>query len=205
MLHIIKRTAPLKFFLSYYGPHKHLFFLDMFCALVICLIDLAFPYLSRSALNHLLPQQEYRVFYLLIGFFAVAYVGKGLLYFVVSYWGHVFGVRVEADLRRDLYSHMESLSFSFLIKTAPGSSCLGSPMICLKSQNWPTMGRKTSLFPLSLWWVRLVSCVPLSGSWLYSLLPLSRSFSSLHHLSAAENAPGQSEAEGPDSRDQRRH
>ena len=52
----------------------------MFCALVICLIDLAFPYLSRSALNHLLPQQEYRVFFLLIGFFAVAYVGKGLLY-----------------------------------------------------------------------------------------------------------------------------
>ena len=77
-----QKNRPLKIFLSYYGPHKHLFFLDMFCALVICLIDLAFPYLSRSALNHLLPQQEYRVFFLLIGFFAVAYVGKGLLYFV---------------------------------------------------------------------------------------------------------------------------
>ena len=44
------------------------------------------------------------------------FLGKGLLYFVVSYWGHVFGVRVEADLRRDLYSHMESLSFSFFDK-----------------------------------------------------------------------------------------
>ena len=53
-----QKNRPLKIFLSYYGPHKHLFFLDMFCALVICLIDLAFPYLSRSALNHLLPQQE---------------------------------------------------------------------------------------------------------------------------------------------------
>ncbi len=63
-----QKNRPLKIFLSYYGPHKHLFFLDMFCALVICLIDLAFPYLSRSALNHLLPQQEYRVFFLLIGF-----------------------------------------------------------------------------------------------------------------------------------------
>ena len=115
-----QKNRPLKIFLSYYGPHKHLFFLDMFCALVICLIDLAFPYLSRSALNHLLPQQEYRVFFLLIGFFAVAYVGKGLLYFVVSYWGHVFGVRVEADLRRDLYSHMESLSFSFFDKNRTG-------------------------------------------------------------------------------------
>ena len=115
-----QKNRPLKIFLSYYGPHKHLFFLDMFCALVICLIDLAFPYLSRSALNHLLPQQEYRVFFLLIGFVAVAYVGKGLLYFVVSYWGHVFGVRVEADLRRDLYSHMESLSFSFFDKNRTG-------------------------------------------------------------------------------------
>ena len=47
-----QKNRPLKIFLSYYGPHKHLFFLDMFCALVICLIDLAFPYLSRSALNH---------------------------------------------------------------------------------------------------------------------------------------------------------
>ena len=47
-----QKNRPLKIFLSYYGPHKHLFFLDMFCALVICLIDLAFPYLSRSALTY---------------------------------------------------------------------------------------------------------------------------------------------------------
>ncbi len=115
-----QKNHPLKIFLSYYGPHKHLFFLDMFCALIICLIDLAFPYVSRSALNTLLPQQEYRAFFLVIVFFAVAYVCKGLLYFVVCYWGHVFGVRVEADLRRDLYAHMESLSFSFFDKNRTG-------------------------------------------------------------------------------------
>ena len=45
-----QKSHPLKIFLSYYGPHKHLFILDMFCALIICLIDLAFPYVSRSAL-----------------------------------------------------------------------------------------------------------------------------------------------------------
>lgn len=113
-------NRPLRIFLSYYGPHKHLFFLDMFCALIICLIDLAFPYLSRSALNTLLPNRAYHAFFLVILFFAVAYVCKGLLYFVVSYWGHVFGVRVEADLRRDLYAHMESLSFSFFDKNRTG-------------------------------------------------------------------------------------
>lgn len=113
-------SHPLRIFLSYYGPHKHLFFLDMFCALIICLIDLAFPYLSRSALNILLPNRAYHAFFLVILFFAVAYVCKGLLYFVVSYWGHVFGVRVEADLRQDLYGHMESLSFRFFDKNRTG-------------------------------------------------------------------------------------
>lgn len=115
-----QKTRPLRIFLSYYGPHKHLFFLDMFCALLICLIDLAFPYLSRSALNTMLPNQAYRAFFTVVLFFAVAYVCKGFLYFTVSYWGHVFGVRVEADLRRDLYAHMENLSFSFFDKNRTG-------------------------------------------------------------------------------------
>ena len=115
-----KNSHPLKIFLSYYAPHKHLFILDMCCALVICLIDLCFPYLSRTALNTMIPDQQYRAFFTVVAIFCAAYVGKGLLYYVVSYWGHVFGVRVEADLRRDLYAHMESLSFSFFDKNRTG-------------------------------------------------------------------------------------
>ena len=115
-----KKTHPLKIFLSYYGPHKHLFILDMTCALLICLIDLAFPYASREVVNDLLPNQEYRVFFIVISIFVCAYIAKGFLYFTVSYWGHLFGVRVEADLRRDLYAHLESLSFSFYDKNRTG-------------------------------------------------------------------------------------
>ncbi len=115
-----KKTHPLKIFLSYYAPHKHLFLLDMCCALIICLIDLSFPYLSRSALNTMIPAQQYQAFFTVVAIFCIAYVGKGLLYYVVSYWGHVFGVRVEADLRRDLYAHMEGLSFSFFDKNRTG-------------------------------------------------------------------------------------
>ena len=115
-----KKTHPLKIFLSYYAPHKHLFILDMCCAFIICLIDLSFPYLSRSALNTMIPAQQYRAFFTVVAIFCAAYVGKGLLYYVVSYWGHVFGVRVEADLRRDLYAHMEGLSFSFFDKNRTG-------------------------------------------------------------------------------------
>ena len=115
-----KKTHPLKIFLSYYAPHKHLFILDMCCAFIICLIDLSFPYLSRTALNTMIPTQQYQAFFTVVAIFCAAYVGKGLLYYVVSYWGHVFGVRVEADLRRDLYAHMEGLSFSFFDKNRTG-------------------------------------------------------------------------------------
>ena len=115
-----KKTHPLKIFLSYYAPHKHLFLLDMCCAFIICLIDLSFPYLSRTALNTMIPAQQYQAFFTVVAIFCIAYVGKGLLYYVVSYWGHVFGVRVEADLRRDLYAHMEGLSFSFFDKNRTG-------------------------------------------------------------------------------------
>ena len=114
------RSHPLKVFLSYYGPHKNLFILDMSCALCICLIDLAFPYTSRWAMNALLPQSLYQTFFTVMAILAVAYVGKGLLYFTVSYWGHVFGVRVEADLRRDLFSHLEGMSFSFFDRNRTG-------------------------------------------------------------------------------------
>ena len=120
-----KHAHPMKIFLSYYLPHKHLFILDMVCALIICLIDLAFPYVSRLSMRTLLPERQFEAFFHVVVIFAIAYICKGILYFIVSYWGHLFGVRVEADLRRDLFSHMESLSFSFFDKLSVliGFSC----------------------------------------------------------------------------------
>lgn len=114
------KTHPLVIFFSYYQPHIRLFLLDMGCAFLICLIDLGFPYLSRMAINRLLPQSLYHVFFLLIFIFVLAYIVKGLLYYVVSNWGHIFGVRVEADMRRDLFAHLESLSFSFYDRNRTG-------------------------------------------------------------------------------------
>ena len=115
------RSHPLKIFFSYYVPHIHLFLLDMTCALFICAIDLAFPYASRMSMNTLLPQSMYQAFFTVIAIFILAYVGKGLLYLVVSYWGHTFGVYVEADMRRDLFAHLESLSFGFYDKNRTGA------------------------------------------------------------------------------------
>lgn len=115
-----RSMRPLRIFFSYYRPHLPLFVLDMSAAFLICLIDLSFPLLSRMAMNTLLPQSLYQSFFLLIGIFLLAYAGKGLLYYVVSYWGHLFGVKVEADMRRDLFTHLESLSFSYYDRNRTG-------------------------------------------------------------------------------------
>ena len=110
----------LAIFLSYYKPHLGLFLLDMACALGISLVDLAFPYVSRLALNQLLPQQMFAAFFSVMAILLAAYGLRAGMQFVVTYWGHMMGVRIEADIRRDLFSHMQDLSFSFYDRNRTG-------------------------------------------------------------------------------------
>ena len=110
----------LSIFLSYYRPHLSLFILDMCCALGIALVDLAFPYASRIALNQLLPQNLYGAFFAVMAVLLLAYALRAGMNFVVTYWGHMMGVRIEADIRRDLFAHMQSLSFSFYDQNRTG-------------------------------------------------------------------------------------
>ncbi len=100
-------------FAHYYRPHLRLFILDMGCALLIALIDLAFPFLSRYSMQQLLPNDLYRAFFTLITILIGAYVIRGLCYAIIAYWGHMMGVRIEADIRRDMFSHLQELSFRF--------------------------------------------------------------------------------------------
>ena len=112
--------SPLRIFLSYFKPHRRLFALDMTCAFLIALIDLAFPLVSRQALYTWLPEKQFRVFFIVMAAVVVAYVLRSGLYFVVAYWGHTFGIRVEADIRRDLYHHMQELGFDFYDRNRTG-------------------------------------------------------------------------------------
>lgn len=107
-------------FLSYYKPHLKLFILDMACALGIALVDLAFPAASREALNTLLPQSLYGAFFTVMALLLAAYALRSAMYYIVTYWGHMMGVRIEADIRRDLFGHMQDLSFSFYDKNRTG-------------------------------------------------------------------------------------
>ena len=117
--------SQLKRFLSYYKPHLPLFILDMSCATVIALIDLAFPMLTQYILRTLLPAMTEtpalvtKFVWLIVLIFA-AYVLRAGMLFIVNYWGHLLGVRMEADIRRDIFSHIHQLQFSFFDKVRTG-------------------------------------------------------------------------------------
>ena len=99
--------------MSYFRPHRRMFFIDMLCAVVVSAIDLVFPFVSKICMQTLLPQRAFTVFFIVMGIMIAAYVLKGLLYYVITVVGHGFGVRVEADMRRDIFAHMQELSYSF--------------------------------------------------------------------------------------------
>ncbi len=104
---------PLKVFLSYYKPHLNLFVADMICAFFIAVIDVCFPIITRYLLNTLIPQGAAKTFFLLVVFLFAAYCLRWVCVWFVNYWGHYFGVKVETDMRRDIFSKLEEQSFSF--------------------------------------------------------------------------------------------
>jgi len=115
-----QKKSDLQIFLSYFKPHRGLFLLDMFCALVICLIDLAFPYVSRWCMYQLLPQSAYGTFWAVMAVVFAAFGLRALMTYIIGYWGHTFGILVEADIRRDLFRHMQELSFNYFDRNRTG-------------------------------------------------------------------------------------
>ncbi len=110
----------IKRFIGYYRPHWKLFSLDLLCAFLMSVIDLLFPILTRMATNDLIPNGQVDRLFLLGGGMAVMYlIRAGFEYFVECY-GHVLGVRMEYDMRKDLFTHLQSLSFRFYDKNRTG-------------------------------------------------------------------------------------
>lgn len=110
----------LKLFASYYKPHWKLFALDMFCAFLVTVVDLTFPYLSRMSMEHLLPEGLFRTFFLVMGILVAAYLLKTGLYYTIAYFGHMLGVYIEADMRSDVFRHIQKQSFSFFDQNRTG-------------------------------------------------------------------------------------
>ena len=116
-----QKKSPLLIFLSYFGNHKKLFAIDVTCAMLIAAVDLAFPLVTRSALYDMLPGQMYRTFFIVMIAVVCSYVLRSFLQYIVAYYGHTFGIRVEADIRKDLFCHMQEMSFDFYDQNRTGA------------------------------------------------------------------------------------
>ena len=111
---------PLKIFMAYVLAHRGLFAIDMVCALAVAAIDLVFPWVSRTAMNTLLPQKLFAAFFTVMAVMVAAYFLKSVLYYVITVVGHRMGVLTESDMRRDIFTHMQDLSCSFYDKNRTG-------------------------------------------------------------------------------------
>jgi ATP-binding cassette subfamily B protein len=110
----------LKKFISYYKPYWKLFALDMSCAFLIAAIDLAFPLIARQFINDIIPNGKLRIFYIFIIALLILAVVRAVLNYIIDYWGHIVGTRMERDMRRDLFGHLQTLSFDYFDNTKTG-------------------------------------------------------------------------------------
>ncbi|MGN0717871.1 ABC transporter ATP-binding protein [Treponema berlinense] len=125
------KKSEYKLFFSYFKPHKWLFFADLFCAVFVAAVDVIFPVISRFTLNKVLPQYLNSAdnsvqrtviftFFSIITLCFLMCVLRTVAQWFITFFGHVFGVAVEKDMRRDIFEHIEKQSFSFFDKNRTG-------------------------------------------------------------------------------------
>ena len=103
----------LKRFISYYRPHKTIFILDMLASLLVALVGIVYPIITREMLNELIPERQYRmIVFAGLGLLILYLVRMALNYFI-QYYGHVMGVRMQAEMRSDMFRHLEKLPYTF--------------------------------------------------------------------------------------------
>ena len=115
-----QKKRPLMIFLGYFKRHWKLFLLDILCAVLIAGVDLTFPLITRTALYDLLPNQRYQTFFIIMVSVLGFYVLRSFLQYIIAYYGHTFGIRVEADIRADLFKHLQEMGYDYYNKNRTG-------------------------------------------------------------------------------------
>lgn len=111
----------LKKFAKYYKPHLGLFILDMTCAFIVACCDLFYPVIAKNIINDYVPNKNLRLFIIWALVLLAIYVVKAILNYIIQYWGHIVGVRIQGDMRRELFRHLQKLPFSFFDENKTGS------------------------------------------------------------------------------------
>lgn len=110
----------IKKFINYYKPHWKLFTLDIISALLISVADLIYPMVTRNFINNIIPNKEIGLIFQFGLFLVALYLVRMLLEYIVGYYGHVLGVRMEYDMRKDIFAHVQKLSFNYYDNTKTG-------------------------------------------------------------------------------------
>ena len=110
----------IKRFFAYYKPHKKMFVFDLICSFMISICNMFYPMIARTIMNDYVPNKNLRLIITWGIVLAAIYALKCLLTFIVGYWGHVLGVKIQGDMRRDLFRHVETLPFSFFDENKTG-------------------------------------------------------------------------------------
>jgi len=103
----------IKRFISYYKNHLKLFIVDIGSAFLISGIDLLFPFFIKEMIDEHFPKQNFSIAFNIIIILFVLYILRFILQHIVHHWGHIVGIRMETDMRRDLFSHLQTLDFKF--------------------------------------------------------------------------------------------
>lgn len=110
----------LKKFISYYSNHKKLFTLDLLCAFALALCDLVYPMITREIINDVVPNQNLRLLIIFGVSLLVIYILKYIFNYFVQYWGHVVGVKMQAEMRRDVFTHLQKLPLGYFSDNKTG-------------------------------------------------------------------------------------
>ena len=110
----------LKRFFAYYKPHKKMFIFDLVCSFTISVCNMFYPMIARTIMNDYVPNKNLTLIVVWAIVLAGIYALKSVLTFIVGYWGHVLGVKIQGDMRRDLFRHVETLPFSFFDENKTG-------------------------------------------------------------------------------------
>ena len=111
----------LKKFISYYKPHRKLFAIDMCCSFVVAVCDLFYPIIAKNIINDYVPNQNLRLLLTWAAVLLGIYALKAVLSYIVQYWGHVVGVRMQGDMRADMFRKLQRLPFSFFDENKTGT------------------------------------------------------------------------------------
>ena len=103
----------LKRFIGYYKPYKKMLVLDMIAALLISVIGMVYPIVTNKMLNEYIPNKMYRTIVVAGALVLLFYIVRMLLRYFVQYYGHIIGVKMQSDMRCDLFDHLQKLPFSF--------------------------------------------------------------------------------------------